>query len=296
MANYLRFLESCFLICFGAFMLVLANSSLYWQFMNPRYSWLTMAGGIVLVILGGATTYDRTRRPRLDELAGLGVFVATAVSAFCLPAPFADEPPTTFSAPAVQEEPASRFVQDGHEYVRANIAELLNLEGRENLQAGERFAMQGQVIRTPELDSAGYIVLNRLFVACCFADAVNVAYLVRVEQPAQFRMGDWVGVAGIVRPLAADSSGTSLPGMNHQDGDATRKGEQATPDATQGHISKDKAIPRQEGKAPSVFTVPGSVSSIISDAFMLEAESVEREEPSGLPFIFAIREKEPYSY
>jgi len=49
MAALFRMIEACLLCAMGAFMVVLSQSSIYWQFFNPKYSWLTFVSGTIVV-------------------------------------------------------------------------------------------------------------------------------------------------------------------------------------------------------------------------------------------------------
>ncbi|GFM36817.1 TIGR03943 family putative permease subunit [Desulfovibrio psychrotolerans] len=357
MAAFTRFLESCLLIWSGAFMLVLAHSTAYWRFLNPKYDWLTIVAGTALILLGFASLFHRSRRPRADELAALMVFAALAGAAFALPNPFYDEPPATFTGAEAREEITPRVTLGGREYVRINIAELLAHEGRNTLSAGGRYALRGRVARTPELDAAGYIAVNRLLIACCFADASGVGYLVRVDTPQNFTPGQWVRVAGTLRllaeshdtagdngsdngskgarslasffaaaqnPQADGQSGTDAgtgfetgPGTDSTDRDTGTDDASVLPDSppgslpepapglpspapgqpsAEGHISPGEAIPGLPPTPGKAIRVQGALSAILSDVFILHADHAEIVPVPDIPFIFDIREQEPYSY
>ncbi len=45
MNTLLRFIETFLLVTMGTFMVWLAFSSSYWQFINPKYAWLTITAG-----------------------------------------------------------------------------------------------------------------------------------------------------------------------------------------------------------------------------------------------------------
>lgn len=89
---------------------------------------------------------------------------------------------------------------DGKQYTRINLAELIAIEETDLARAGSRFAVQGTLLRTPELDKAGYVALARLYVYCCFADAVGVVTLIRVDDPTAYRPGSWVRALGTLHP------------------------------------------------------------------------------------------------
>lgn len=263
MPGLLRFLESCLLAATGIFMAGLAVSPIYWRFINPKYSWLTFSAGGILAVLGIYRLFQRSGKGDVTESTGLAVFLALAVAATLLPNPFFDFAPQGLSDDAVVEtsagteeasvgEPASRIVIDGEEYVKINVAELLAGESEGWAQEGEKFVFRGIVSRTPELDAAGYIAVSRLFVFCCFADAVGVTYLVKLEEPQDYQTGEWVKVAGA---LAAGGGVDSQPPL-----------------------------------------VSGALSAVMSEKFVFMADSVEKSNMPDIPFIFQIRDKEPFAF
>ena len=162
MAGLLRLLESVLLIGAGAFMVTLSRSSYYWQFLNPKYSWLTLVTGSVLAIVGTACLLNKERQRKVSELLGIAVFLGlagVAISSFEYPGKddFADYG----AAPSggltgefhVEVEPAVAY--GGVEYLKMNLAETLAVE--ESLSAGDAVAVQGLILRSDELDRAGFI-------------------------------------------------------------------------------------------------------------------------------------------
>ncbi len=234
-ASLLPLARACFLAGMGAFMIMLSVSPMYWRFLNPKYAWLSLGTGVAIALVGvGSLCIPQTARRSwgvvAGELAAVGVFLGLALTAVTVPNPFsipvpsvASEdgfiqdagtfvlhdapPPATFSGaePAVREAHSARLLLADGEYVRINIAELLAAEGTDSVSAGQRYVVRGGVVRTPELDAAGYIGVGRLLITCCFADAAGVAYLVRVENPQAWPHGGWVETAGILRPRDAKS-------------------------------------------------------------------------------------------
>lgn len=255
-----RLAEACLLAGAGAFMVALAVSSGYWQYLNPRYSWLTLAAGACVLALAFAALADGRRRRRPTELAGLAVFLCLALASQTLPgmlaAPVASssvQGGLTFSddyGSAEAEEPVVSFA--GREYVRINAAELIAGESGGWVREGGLFAVQGGVARTPELDRAGLVAVTRLFISCCFADAAGVVALVRVDDPEAFAPGTWVRVLGRMAP--------------------------APP------------LPDTE------IAIYGALSAIRSDRFVLVAENVETPEFTGVPYLFEIRSEPPFAY
>jgi len=284
MAAVVRFIEACLLAAMGAFMVALALSSGYWQYLNPKYSWLTLVAGGCVMTLGFAALLDGHRRRKGTELAGLTVFLGLAVASQMLPGMLADSGPAmpgrgglSFSGgfggvrsdgydsefgggygpgfgggyeDDLDAEPV--VAHAGQEYVKINVAELIAGESGGWVRQGDLFAVQGGLARTPELDRAGLVAVTRLFISCCFADAAGVVALVRVDDPESFAPGSWVRVLGRVMP-----------------------------------------VPAVEATRISIF---GALTAIRSDRFALLAENIETQEFTGIPYLFEIRSRQPFAY
>ena len=260
MAIVMRALEACLLMGMGGFMYWLSLSSVYWQFMNPKYSWLTMISGFALFAVGCACMSDSHRRRKASEVIWLTIFLVLAGTGLQMDDYFAEQQgmveggfSEVFADAAVQPgsgEPTVEF--EGETYVRINTAELLQGEKDGVFKAGERFAFQGVVVRSEELDQAGLIGVGRLMIACCFADSVGAAWVVRVDDPTRYKDGRWVHVAGVLEPLDVEYDG--------------------------------------------IVKIQGALTAARSEGFMLAAENLEERPVEGVPFIFEMREGQPYAY
>ncbi len=215
-----RLLQACLLSGAGLFMVALATSPDYWMFLNPKYTPLTMAAGSLIILLGLTVLLDAGRKVRLSECLAPAVFLAIALGATTLTNPFeefaATVPEATFTdfleMDAPPKEPdAPRLVIDDREYVKMNAAEIINGVEDGVVRRGDRVAVQGLATRTPELDKAGYIALSRLFIACCFADALGVSVLVKVDRPDAYLPGQWLRAAGTLAPAANTYTDIPLP-------------------------------------------------------------------------------------
>ncbi len=218
------FLESALALGMGAFFIMLTWSSVYWRFLNPKFQWVTFAAGALLALLGLAAVFAPRRPASWSTLAAATVFLGlaygaltiTPTSPFDVPATAAipqddelarlfaqeDAPPRTFSgAPRRQDAPTGPLTIDGETHTPINLAELMTHLDTTPDAFGEPYVVRGQALRHPALDAAGQIALTRLMVVCCFADAVAVAQLVAVEDPAAYADGQWLQAAGRVRLL-----------------------------------------------------------------------------------------------
>lgn len=200
MAALFRMLESFLLIGIGTFMVTLANSSSYWQLLNPKYSWLTGLTGTVLSVVGIVCFFNRDRQRKISELLGLAIFLGLAwyaVTSFEYVGEddYSLESSGSFSGEFQADvEPVISY--DGVDYTKINVAELLANESE--IPVGNPYAVQGLVIRSDELDRAGYIAVGRLLIVCCFADSVAVVTLVKVDDPEEYKADSWVRVLGVI--------------------------------------------------------------------------------------------------
>lgn len=209
MAAIFRLFEGCLLVAMGTFMVTLSQSSLYWQFLNPKYSWLTLVSGIALAIIGFACLFNVQRQRKLSEFVGILVFLslaATAVYSFDSMVETETIEGSLTTEYSANETPSVTI--GGTEYVKINGAELMLAEQEGNVAAGQAYAVQGALIRSSELDQTGHVGVGRLLITCCFADSIGVVTLVKVTNPEAYSPGAWVRVLGVVE------EGKSLPGQN----------------------------------------------------------------------------------
>ncbi len=237
MASLLRMVEACLLCFMGTFMLMLATSAEYWRFIHPKYAWISLTAGACITILGIASLFNRSKKANFSELACIALFCIIAYAATALPTPFGgtdvqqqiaqqpvvpaqqntaaeqqnseladlgpEEPPVSFSGlpEPTEEEQSPRLTLHGKEYVKINQAELIVLDGDHHAKPGDRFVIQGAVVRTKQLDALGTIAVARLLITCCFADATATAYLVKVADPQKYENNEWVRAAGTIQPV-----------------------------------------------------------------------------------------------
>lgn len=253
MAALQRMIESCLLVAMGGFMAVLSQSSLYWQFLNPQYSLLTLVSGIILLIIGFVCLFHTERKRKVSEFVGVVVFLVlagTAITTF----EYGGEPTQHAGSLNMEynDDGSPTITVAGQEYVKINLAELLNAEPQGKIVAGQAYAIQGAVVRSDELDRAGYIALGRLVISCCFADSTAAVSLVKVDDPSLYVAGSWVRVLGVTEEQ------TPFPGKT--------------------------------------ITLSGALVGSRSERFVLRANEVSEQPVQGVPFVFEIREEQPFAY
>ena len=197
-------IEGCIVVALGLAMTLLVRADNYWLYLHPKFKWLTLTAGIILVLVG-ATALLYNRRPNLARIIVFLVFSTLASIGYFLPNP------TSSATSGPPEESASkkesRIALNGREYIKINLGELYGISARglEEKRAA-RYVTRGIVKRNPELDEIGQFVLVRVFIWCCFADAVAVGFRVQGDQPEKFPDGQWVRVFGKLQGLPSSQS------------------------------------------------------------------------------------------
>jgi uncharacterized repeat protein (TIGR03943 family) len=193
------FIEGFILLALGGFMSALVNADNYWLYLHPKFKWLTLTAGMVLLVIGAiAVIFNRC--PSLSRIIIFLLFTAVAGLGYALPNPVPSTLSGSLTRTLTAEEP--RLLLKGQEYTKINIGELYNISERaipEGL-AG-RYVTRGIVKRSPELDRLDQIAVFRTFLFCCFADAVAVGFRVEGNQLDQVHDGQWVKVYGTLQEL-----------------------------------------------------------------------------------------------
>ena len=211
-------LEGLLVLAVGLYMLSLAGGDLYWTLFNPKFRWVTMLGGLFACIAGLALFFVPAAKPKPTRIlcfCFMLTLFATYKPEHTMTGPSqafdgaesatGDLPVNTgpFAAAPLESETGLETV-DGVTYLRANLAEIFFLARQKDpVMLDERYSTFGAVHRSPELDALGQIVLARLTITCCLADAVSVGMRVLVDDPALFREGEWYAVRGklVTSPL-----------------------------------------------------------------------------------------------
>jgi len=259
------------LLCMGGFMAALARSPLYWYFLNPKFSMLTLSAGALLVLVGLVLLVrplpGKAGTGRLLRQAVLLGFLSLAATAWGQAAsePFAAavgsaslvDPGLDSAQAAAPEAPVDLHpVKGGATYLRLNLAELYIMLDKGRTDLPPRFALRAMVVRTPKLDARGQVLLKRTAVVCCLADSLELSFLASGKGLEDAQTGDWVEVFG------------SLETLSGADADLA------------------KAAPKGEG--PSlVVTYPKS---------RIRVDAAEPMRAPDFPYLFEFREQEPFAW
>jgi hypothetical protein len=270
-------MEGLILLCMGSLMAGLALSRQYWNFLNPKFSPLTLTAGVCIGVCGLALLLKpepgRGTTSRLLRQAALLVFLILAAGAWEqtareLPPEASFTGPRGLSATAgaqtggqtgaeaeIPAEPQGpRVTRDGVEYVRLNLAELYIMldKGRKDFPA--HFALRAQLTRPAAL--GGRALLSRIAVVCCLADSLDLGFISEGQGLDAAADGKWVEVYGHLQPLDA-------------------AGKKAAKAGAGGHELSLR---------------------IINPAKRIVAEHVEIIHTPDPPFLFEFREKEPFAW
>lgn len=203
------FFEGFILFTLGLAMSGLVTSDKYWLYLNPKFKWLTLTTGIILMLLG-LTAVIRNRRPDLSRTVVFLVFGAIASIGYLRQNPTA--PAFSSSPTETAAKVESRMTLGGQEYIKINLGELYNIsESGEADKIGEHYVTRGMVKRSPKLDQEGHFVLFRVFMWCCFADAVAVGFRVSYSHPQEIADGQWIKVYGKLRQLPSELPEPTVP-------------------------------------------------------------------------------------
>ncbi|UCF01156.1 MAG: TIGR03943 family protein [Deltaproteobacteria bacterium] len=205
------FVEGFILFALGLAMSGLVKSDNYWLYLNPKFKWLTLITGIVLMLLGLIAAV-RNRRPNLSRIVVFLVFGSIAGVGYLMPNPTAPAFSSSLTESANANKVESRLTLGGQEFIKINLGELFNIsEMEEANEIGEHYVTRGVVKRSPELDEKGQFVLFRVFMWCCFADAVAVGFRVSYDHPHELQDGQWAKVYGKLRQLPSKLPEPNVP-------------------------------------------------------------------------------------
>jgi hypothetical protein len=202
--------RSVLLFILGSLMAFVLIRSDYWIFLHPKLRFFSLTASALILVSSLVSLIQSITPPKkwygIVFLVCIGMFFIGIVGKTGDSAPVRsaseDMPFREDGAPE-----GSRFTFQGNEYVPINVGELF-LMGKldDKVLAEERFALRGIVKRQPKFDTENQILLTRLAVTCCLADATVLVYRVLVPDPEVFVDGEWIVVLGSVQKDAIGES------------------------------------------------------------------------------------------
>lgn len=269
MASLLRFCEACLLCAVGSFMLVLASSSEYWRFIHPKYAWISFTAGAAITILGGASLFNRRKQAKASELAALLLFCVIAFAATNLPTPFMGGIPDNAALDDLgPDEPPLSFT-GLPEPAPEDLAPRLTIKGKEYVK-------------------------------------INEAELIFLDGEHRAKPGDGFAIQGsVVRTKELDKAGVIAVArlfISCCFADATATAYLVKVDAPEAFANGQwvraagRIQPTTEALKHITLPVPGAITTVIGENYLLHADDVRPSPPTGLPFLFEMKPQEPYAY
>lgn len=214
MSKVLGILEAAVLVALGFFVIWLVWAGPYWHYLNPRFSVLSALSGAVLVFLGCVRlfVFRHGHSPlRTAVMVGFIVLSVWSVSGNSLVDLADDSTFTNVSESSLVEPVVARDEFGGQEYVRMNVAEVLSL-----LQVGadkcpEYVAMRGMLLNGIDASGGSVVVLSRVVIVCCLADAVGGGLVLTGDVPVP--EGQWVKIFARLQKGDSGQVSISLPGV-----------------------------------------------------------------------------------
>jgi len=190
--------EGLLLALIGIAMAWFALFGSYEFLMNARFRWLTFAGSVLVLGMGG--TVLCIPRLRLSP-TGVGAFLLLAfVVAVAQPH---TRDVNSLTLPFVHSEGGVPTVLGGNRYTIVGIDELnCSIIPGEPEYENRHVVLTGLLMRTPELDTEGRVAVLRPYSFCCAADALLIG--IRAEGVAETSLTDqWVNVYGRISRLGS---------------------------------------------------------------------------------------------
>ena len=80
------FIEGLILLALGGSMTALVTADNYWLYLHPKFKWLTLTAGIVLLVVGMVAVF-RNRCPSISRILIFLVFMTIAGLGYTMPNP-----------------------------------------------------------------------------------------------------------------------------------------------------------------------------------------------------------------
>lgn len=213
--NYLLpWLEALAIASWGILMLKYWLTGKLNLLIHPDYFWLTIAGGLGLLVVGSLKIWQLLRQRRRTSVPAslhLSLFPPGFSSALLLgtailglmftPRVFASQTAlqrgvTEFLGATRSQPQAFRGTVKPEERSLLDWVRTLNVYPEPDTYKGQKVKVQGFVIHPPEL-APEYLLLSRFVITCCAADAYPVGLPVKLEGDRQTYPSDtWLEVEG----------------------------------------------------------------------------------------------------
>jgi hypothetical protein len=206
-------MEAAVLLLVGAAVLYFSIVGEYQILMNVRFRWLSISGGLLLLIMGLSLLFARQK----GSMQGVGAFLLLILI-------------TVIGRPYIPSESSRMNVlPEFGSALKAQIDE--DRFAQKKLQTvftpkempRYEFVTMGAVKRLPELDEKGGFALMDSLMVCCAADMFGIGFFVPVDNPDEYNDGDVLVVCGRLgesdSPIQLDNFrfGNAMMSVVHED-------------------------------------------------------------------------------
>ncbi|MFO7595805.1 MAG: hypothetical protein R6W92_05600 [Desulfocurvibacter africanus] len=261
--------EAMLLASLGLYMLALASSNTYWLLLNPKYKLVTAAGGCGITLAAFALFMMPAARPgawRGLVMAGLVLLLAMHDPEMTIAPQGGLDMNSAFSTYSPQTGSAPTGPARGRQAPEPSRVEL---DGREYVRINTAELYFETVEASPAKLALGYVTKG-MVARTPEMDARGEVGLVRVA--VSCCLADAVGLG--LRVKVDDPSGYE-PG--------------------QWFKIYGRLMPQSAKGLPPAPQMDGVFITALAEGFIFQAERVEAVEPD-LPYIFEVRDSEPYAY
>jgi uncharacterized surface protein with fasciclin (FAS1) repeats len=192
-------IEGWLLALLSAAVLIFSLVGNYEYIMNPKFRWLTVAGSILVILMGAVLVRRPRNRPGLSALVAFAILAAIVLAG----KPYAYDV-NSLTLPDLQGVSGVPLTIGETRYDFIGLKEMNEsiVPGEEGYE-GRRIVVTGLLKRSDDLDASGQVALMRPFSVCCAADALMVG--MRAAGTADSVLTDnWVNIYGTVRRMETD--------------------------------------------------------------------------------------------
>ncbi len=179
-------MEAAVLLLVGAAVLYFSIVGEYQILMNVRFRWLSISGGLLLLIMGLSLLFAR----QTGSLQGVGAFLLLILVTFIGRPYIASESSRMNVLP--EFDSALKAQIDGNRFAQKKLQTVFTSKEMPRYE----FVTMGVVKRLPELDEkSGFALMDSLMV-CCAADMFGIGFFVPFDNPDEYNDGDVIVVCG----------------------------------------------------------------------------------------------------
>jgi len=206
-------LEAAVLLLVGAAVLCFSTVGEYQILMNTRFRWLSISGGVLLLIMGLALLLARQK----GSIQGVGAFFLLILVTLIGRPYLASDSSRLNVLPEFDSALKAQIDED--RFAQKKLQTLFTPKEMPRYE----FVTMGVVKRLPELDERGGFALMDSLMVCCAADMFGIGFFVPVESLAEYNDGEVLVVCGTLQesdsPIQLDNFrfGNAMMSVVHED-------------------------------------------------------------------------------